>query len=85
MSDRKSLSWKQIVSFNAAAQLGSFSRAATYLGVTQPAITAQVTGIERLYRTKLFLRSSSGVELTPPGRKLFDARLWQSCWRRLRP
>ena len=29
MSDRKSLSWKQIVSFNAAAQLGSFSRAAT--------------------------------------------------------
>ena len=73
MSDRKSLSWKQIVSFNAAAQLGSFSRAATYLGVTQPAITAQVTGIERLYRTKLFLRSSSGVELTPPGRKLFAA------------
>ena len=71
MQDGASLSWKQIVSFNAAAQLGGFSKAATFLGVTPPAVTAQISGIERQFRVKLFLRTSAGVELTPIGRSLF--------------
>jgi DNA-binding transcriptional LysR family regulator len=54
------------------ARLGSFRAAAARLGLTQPTVTARVRELERSLGTRLFLRSSQGVQLTPEGAGMFD-------------
>jgi DNA-binding transcriptional LysR family regulator len=49
----------------AAADLGSFSRAAASLGVTQPALSNGIASLERALGGALFTRSTTGVTLTP--------------------
>lgn len=53
--------------FEAAARLGSFTRAAGELGLTQGAISRQVRALEEQLGTPLFLRTRQRVELTPQG------------------
>jgi DNA-binding transcriptional LysR family regulator len=54
----------------AAADLGSFSRAATVLGVTQPALSNGIAALEQVLGGPLFERSTTGVALTPLGVRL---------------
>lgn len=54
--------------FHVAARSGSFSRAAQEMGVTQSAVSRQVSTLEEYLGTKLFLRESRGIELTQDGR-----------------
>jgi DNA-binding transcriptional LysR family regulator len=54
----------------AAARLGSFTRAAEELGMSQPAISQQVKRLERRLRTALFVRRGRGVSLTADGLQL---------------
>lgn len=49
------------------AEAGSLSRAATQLGVSQPALTAQLQRIERRLGGDLFHRGNDGVRLTELG------------------
>ncbi|MGW6290518.1 LysR family transcriptional regulator [Streptomyces sp. NPDC055107] len=49
------------------AEAGSLGRAAARLGVSQPALSAQLRRIERVAGGELFVRSRSGVEATPLG------------------
>ncbi|MFJ3782348.1 LysR family transcriptional regulator [Streptomyces sp. S1] len=49
------------------AEAGSLGRAAVRLGVSQPALSAQLRRIERVAGGELFLRGRSGVEPTPLG------------------
>ncbi|GIG61717.1 transcriptional regulator [Longispora fulva] len=51
----------------ALADLGSVGRAAVAVGATQPAMSTQLRRIERMFGEPLFLRSGTGVELTPHG------------------
>lgn len=51
----------------AIADSGSVGRAASALGFTQPAMSTQLRRIERLLGEGLFVRSSTGVELTAYG------------------
>ncbi len=53
--------------FEAAGRLGSFSAAAEELFVTQGAISRQIRGLEEYLGTKLFIRLTRRVELTPAG------------------
>lgn len=55
-------------SFEAAARLASFSRAAAELHVTPAAVSHQVKGLEDVLGVKLFRRRASGLELTYAGR-----------------
>ena len=55
-----------------AAELGSFSRAATKLRISTPALVKQVSGFEAEFGLELFNRSHSGVSLTPAGALLVD-------------
>ncbi len=55
--------------FEAAARLGSFTRAAGEIGVTPGAIAQQVRHLEAFLGFPLFLRLAQGVELTPAGRE----------------
>lgn len=61
---------KQVEYFIQVAQLGSFSRAAEALGMTQPALSRQVRALEVELRETLLLRNGRGVALTEPGRRL---------------
>lgn len=64
-------------SFEAAGRLGSFSRAAEELFVSQAAISRQVRELEALLGRPLFERRHRRVELTEAGRRLL-ARLTAS-------
>jgi DNA-binding transcriptional LysR family regulator len=54
----------------AVVQFGSMAKAAAHLGVTQPAISETVAGLEQMFAVRLFDRRPQGVELTIYGRKL---------------
>jgi len=51
----------------AVVDLRSFTKAAASLGVTQPAVSAQIKRLQFLLGADLFDRSSQGVSLTPQG------------------
>src|ERR1700687_2761368 len=51
----------------AVVDLGGYTKAAASLGVTQPAVSAQIKRLQYLLGGELFDRSSQGVSLTPHG------------------
>lgn len=55
--------------FETVARLGSFTAAARELGVSQPAISQNVTELEKQVGVKLFNRSRSEVAMTEDGKK----------------
>lgn len=66
---------RRLAAVVAAAELGSFSRAATRLRVSTPALVKQVSGFEAEYGVRVFERSHAGVRLTTAGAILVeDAR-----------
>jgi LysR family nitrogen assimilation transcriptional regulator len=62
----------QLRYFVHVAELGSFSRAATCLNVTQPALSRQVNLLEKELGVRLLHRDGRGVSLTASGSTLFD-------------
>lgn len=59
--------------FEAAARLGSFTRAAAELGMTQAAVSYQIKVLEERVGAPLFLRGPRQVTLTEAGRRLSPA------------
>jgi len=57
-------------SFVAVAQLGHLTRAAETLHLSQPALSSHIKTLEEQFGVTLFERSSSGMTLTPSGRRL---------------
>ncbi len=53
--------------FEAAARLGSFSKAADELNMTQSAISHQIRVLEEFFEQPLFIRTNRTVELTDAG------------------
>lgn len=71
---RRSLaSLPALVTFEAAARLESFTRAAAELGVTQAAVSRQIRALEEDLGSALFQRSHRRVELTRAGQRLAAA------------
>lgn len=62
-----------LVTFEAAARLLSFTRAAEELNVSQAAVSRQIQRLERQLGTRLFHRSHRSLELTGAGRRLQEA------------
>lgn len=56
--------------FDQVAKLGSVSAAARALGVSEPAVSAAVAALRVELGDTLFIRTSSGISLTPGGRAL---------------
>ena len=50
-----------------AAELGSFTRAAAALNFTQPAVSHQISQLERQLGVTLFVRAKGKISLTPEG------------------
>lgn len=62
----------QFVAFAYVVREGSFSSAATELGVTQSTITQHVAKLEHNVGAQLLWRRRDGVEVTPTGQALYD-------------
>lgn len=62
----------QLRSFHAVAEVGSFTKAAERLGVSQPTLSEQVRALEERYGVRLFERVGRGVDLTELGRRLLE-------------
>lgn len=60
-----------LVEFEAVARLGSFTRAATELGVTQAAVSRQVKFLEEALGVRLFHRLHRSIALTNEGEALY--------------
>src|SRR5262245_5762072 len=63
--DRPSI--RQLESLVAVAETGSFRRAASSLGISQPALSAQVQGAEQVLGVQVFERDRRSVLVTPAG------------------
>ena len=61
---------KQLEYFVHVAELGSFTRAAGFLAVAQPALSRQVRALEVELRQTLLERNGRGVTLTEAGKRL---------------
>lgn len=58
--------------FLRVAETGSFSAAALDLGLTQPAVSRQVSSLEEHYSTRLFHRSTNALSLTVEGEQMIS-------------
>lgn len=65
-----SLSSQNLDAFLASARAGHFTRAAEALHITQSALSQRILNLEQELATQLFVRSRSGVRLTPAGSEL---------------
>ncbi|PSW43241.1 LysR family transcriptional regulator [Photobacterium leiognathi] len=65
------LNW--LKTFESAARLLSFSKAATELHLTQAAVSQHIKGLESQLDTQLFTRLPRGLELTIPGKAYLPA------------
>jgi LysR family transcriptional regulator, nitrogen assimilation regulatory protein len=63
---------KQLEYFRHVAELGSFTRAASFLSVVQPALSRQVRQLEVELGQSLFERNGRGVVLTDAGSRLLE-------------
>jgi len=59
-------------SFIKVSELRSFSKAATVLRLTQPAISQQIKRLEELMMVELLVREGRGIHLTPKGEKFLN-------------
>lgn len=62
----------QFEAFAYVVREGSFSAAATRLGVTQSTITQHIAKLEKSVGTLLLLRGRDGVQMTPAGQEFYD-------------
>jgi DNA-binding transcriptional LysR family regulator len=62
---------RQLATFCAVVERGSFSEAAERLGVTQPAVSLQIRSLEERLGRQLLDRSGRRVEPTEAGRRLY--------------
>lgn len=65
------MQFKQLEVFVQVARLGSFSRAADALYLTQPTVSAHIAALEESLGTKLVVRSKREASLTPVGQVLY--------------
>lgn len=63
---------RQLEYFKSVCDVGSFSRAALILGVTQPALSKHIRELEEELHVQLFHRTGRGVALTPEGERLLE-------------
>ena len=66
------INFHRLFIFHTVARLGSFTRAASELSISQPAVSIQVKELERSLDTTLLIRMRSGVSLTDTGETVYD-------------
>ncbi len=70
MGSVRNISLRQLQAFSAVARLGSFTKAASALHTTQPALSVQISQLEDALGLKLFDRTTRTVGITRVGQEL---------------
>ena len=65
------MDWDKLKVFHAAAEAGSFTHAGEQLGLSQSAVSRQVSALEQELAVSLFHRHARGLILTEQGDLLF--------------
>ncbi|GLK55734.1 DNA-binding transcriptional LysR family regulator [Methylopila capsulata] len=65
------MDWDKLRIFHAAADAGSFTRAGEVMGLSQSAVSRQVSALEHELKVPLFHRHARGLILTEQGEMLF--------------
>src|SRR5688572_25941508 len=68
---RTRMDWDKLKVFHAAAEAGSFTHAGESLGLSQSAVSRQVSALEQELKAPLFHRHARGLILTEQGEMLF--------------
>ena len=66
------MEFKQLESFAAVIKCNSFTKAAEKLYISQPTISTHIRALEEELNTRLILRTTKSIEVTPEGRKLYE-------------
>ena len=66
------MEFKQLESFAAVVKCNSFTKAAEKLYISQPTISTHIRALEEELNTRLILRTTKSIEVTPEGRKLYE-------------
>ncbi len=71
MPTRTTMDWDKLKVFHAAAEAGSFTHAGEQLGLSQSAVSRQVSALEQELSVALFHRHARGLILTEQGELLY--------------
>src|SRR5512143_3198715 len=71
MATRSTMDWDKLKVFHAAAEAGSFTHAGEQLGLSQSAVSRQVSALEQELAVSLFHRHARGLILTEQGNHLY--------------
>jgi DNA-binding transcriptional LysR family regulator len=66
------MDWDKLRTFHAVAEAGSFTHAGELLGLSQSAVSRQISGLEDSLGASLFHRHARGLLLTEQGELLFN-------------
>lgn len=66
------MEFKQLESFAAVVKCNSFTKAAEKLYISQPTISTRIRALEEELNTRLILRTTKSIEVTPEGKKLYE-------------
>ena len=66
------MDFKQLRSFVAVVDCGSFTKAAARLYTSQPTVSAHIRQLEDELHERLFLRTTKSLAITPRGRELYE-------------
>src|ERR1700744_1705413 len=67
------MDWDKLRIFHAVASAGSFTHAGQSLGLSQSAVSRQISALEEEIHTPLFQRHARGLTLTDEGELLYGA------------
>lgn len=67
------MDFKQLEAFVAVVDYGSFSEAARKLYLTQPTISTHIRSLEEELHTRLIIRTTKKLTITPKGYQLYDS------------
>lgn len=66
------MEFKQLASFVAVVQHGSFTKAAEKTYISQPTISTHIRMLEEEFNTRLIIRDTKNLEVTPRGWELYE-------------
>lgn len=64
--------FRQLQSFAAVVELGSFTKAAEKLAISQPTISTHIRALEEELNVRLIMRTTKSITVTPKGLELFE-------------
>lgn len=66
------MDFRQLLSFTTVVELGSFTKAAEKLAISQPTISTHIRALEEELNIRMILRTTKSIEITPKGRELYE-------------